>query len=487
MPKLRLSTRFFFLPLFHKSVPNLDIPRSVGRLSLWRFSAMRIPKTIAAMSQLKKSMAAGVVCSIVSALLMAISYPIFLRYLGYEQYGLWLVIGTVLSFAQLSNLGLGQAVSQQVAAKHSIGDHRAVDRCVSTAVCTLILTGGLACGGVALFRNGIAKSFHLSASNTALVSSLLPAVALLSLVAMALDTLNAALAGIGRIDLYLYLQLLSQVLSVGTTLTFLHSHHGIESFVFGNVVAYFTVHALSAIVRGRILGRSVFHVRHFSWLTLKTILGVSLYLMGTSVLVMLFLPFNKLILARFVGVSALPTFDIIMNGSLKIRSLLESGMRALMPEVSRLAALKDHENIARLTRKISQKLIIGGGLIFTVMLLLCGFAVRLWLRDLAIHFPLNGLRIILIGTFFSLLAVPPYYSLLGLGRSSLLFSAGLIQSGVPILSVCATVLLHRQLSLFGVLAWISVGMAISSIYLNWESSRVTKSLTRSPETVDSAA
>jgi O-antigen/teichoic acid export membrane protein len=435
-------------------------------------------------SQLKKNMVAGVICSCVSTLLMACSYPMYLRYLGYERYGLWLVVGTVLNFTQLSSLGLGQAVAQQVASDHALGDDTAVDTCVTTALYTLLVSGGLVCCLVVLFRNAITALFHLSLANATSVSSLLPIVGFLSLFAISLDTFNATLSGVGRIDLYLFLQLLSQCLSVLTTLILLQLHHGIVSFVIGNGFAYLIVTVLSMLTVRRLLGRRIFRARYFSWATLKKILNVSLYLMGCSILIMLVGPLNKLLLTRYVGVSTLPTYDIIINGSMKMRALIESAMRALMPEISRLAAQSDHANISRLNRRISKKLAFGGALLYLPLLVTCGFAIRLWLGKLAVSFPLGGLRIVLVATFFSLLAVPAYYTLLGLGKSSVLFFSNVIQSGVPVLWICAALLLKQNLSLSSVLAAVSAGLISSAFYLRWQNRLAINSLSKAA-TMDS--
>jgi hypothetical protein len=34
-------------------------------------------------------------------------HPIYLHFLGYEKYGVWLVLATVLTFVQLGNLDMG--------------------------------------------------------------------------------------------------------------------------------------------------------------------------------------------------------------------------------------------------------------------------------------------------------------------------------------------------------------------------------------------
>ena len=46
---------------------------------------------------------------------MLIAYPVYLGFLGYEKYGLWLTLATVLSFSQLGKLGINHAVIKVVA------------------------------------------------------------------------------------------------------------------------------------------------------------------------------------------------------------------------------------------------------------------------------------------------------------------------------------------------------------------------------------
>ena len=63
-------------------------------------------------------MASGVVVTVINAVAMMVAFPIYLHFLGYEKYGVWLVLATVLSFAQLGNLGIGQAVMKLVAEEY---------------------------------------------------------------------------------------------------------------------------------------------------------------------------------------------------------------------------------------------------------------------------------------------------------------------------------------------------------------------------------
>lgn len=66
-------------------------------------------------SQLRINMFSGVVATIANSIVLAVAYPVYLHFLGYEKYGVWLVLATVLTFTQLDNLGIGPAVMKLVA------------------------------------------------------------------------------------------------------------------------------------------------------------------------------------------------------------------------------------------------------------------------------------------------------------------------------------------------------------------------------------
>jgi len=66
-------------------------------------------------SQLRINMLSGVVATVVNVVVLAIAYPVYLHFLGYEKYGVWLVLAVVLTFAQLGDLGISSAVIKLVA------------------------------------------------------------------------------------------------------------------------------------------------------------------------------------------------------------------------------------------------------------------------------------------------------------------------------------------------------------------------------------
>ena len=82
-------------------------------------------------SQLRRNVATGAGTAFVNVLLGLGSYPIYLHFLGYEQYGVWLALSTILTFAQLGNFGVSPAVTKLVAEAHGARDLPGVRRYVT--------------------------------------------------------------------------------------------------------------------------------------------------------------------------------------------------------------------------------------------------------------------------------------------------------------------------------------------------------------------
>ena len=162
-------------------------------------------------SQFNRNMGAGSIMALVSACLSFVSYPLYLHYLGYHRYGLWLVLSVVVSVAQLGNLGIPWALMKLVAEDHGRGDWEGVKTYINISCGILLGFGMMFVGAVILIRSCVLSWFKLSGADGAMVYTLLPYVAVLSVLVLIFSTFNAAVGGLGRMDLTSYNETLSQV------------------------------------------------------------------------------------------------------------------------------------------------------------------------------------------------------------------------------------------------------------------------------------
>ena len=424
-------------------------------------------------SQLRVNMISGTAVALVNIGVLAIAYPLYLHFLGYEQYGLWLVLSAVLSFAQLGDLGIGQAVMKLVAEEYGRDDLRAVQEYMTSAIVILAVSGAVVFALIVLFNGQIVNLLRLSEENALVVSWMLPYIACLSIYVFIVQAVNAMLSGFGRMDLANYAQTSGRFVAVLVAGSLLSLGAGIKGLLIGSAVSYVFIHIASLVFIRHIAPVRVVRISNLSVRRMKRLFGFGSGVLGSSLLCMLLSPFNKLMLSRCAGVASIPIYEIAYTGSMQIRGLVEAGIRALMPEVSRLGANMTDQAAMRILEinRRSVGLIIRFALpLYGVLILGAQLLLQIWLGSKFVESLPSALRIALVGSLLSLACVPAYYLLLGMGRVRHCFMNQAILAGTNALLVLVFAWMGNHLSLREVLVSTLVGMALSSAYTilqNW--------------------
>jgi O-antigen/teichoic acid export membrane protein len=428
-------------------------------------------------SQLRVNMASGVVTTLVNALVVAVGYPLYLHFLGYELYGVWLVLTTVLAFANLGNLGIGQAVTKLISEEFGRGNFTGIERYLTTALALLCLTGILILIALIVFQNHIIGLFKLSSENYRIVMWLFPYIGVLSIYIFAVDVFRGTLSGLGRMDFSNYIFSLGEIMKLAISASLLMAGLGIKSLLIGAFVGQAVTHAASFFCIRRIVPIRILHPSHIQAQYAKRLLSFGGGIFGASAISMLFSPFNKLVLSRYVGVSAIPVYEIAFTGSMQIRGLFEVALRALMPEISRIGATitgTAKNKILTLNRHAQKLIFLFGIPIYAASILLMPFLVKIWLGANYVETLPEAFQIMLVGTFLSLLCVPAYYTLMGLGKVRHCFLSQVVQGTVNA-GIVGTLLAFWGIVSIQSTAWAAVAaMGATSLYVLYQNYRAMK-------------
>jgi len=425
-------------------------------------------------SQLRVNMVSGVAVTIFNSVILAVMYPLYLHYLGYEQYGIWLVLSTVVSFAQLGNLGINQAIMKLVAEEYGRNDLDAVQQYVSSAVALLLVSGIVVLVLIRVLREPIIALFKLSDENARTVSWLLPYIACLSMYIFIVQAVNAVLAGMGRMDLSNYIQTAGRAMGLLMTGVLLYQGRGISSLLLGSTFSYVFTHIGSLVVIHRIMPLPLLQVRNIGLERIRRLLSFGTAVLGTSLVSMLLTPFNKLMLARYAGVASVPVYDIAYFGSMQVRGLIEAGFRALTPEISRLTGdmnARVKERIRRVYRTAINAVFALGIPVYGSLLMFLDTLLRLWLQDRMTAGLTWTFRVMLVGSFLSLMCVPAYYTLLGLGRADQCFIGQVLQAGINATIVVGIVAVSAELSVLHVVLASLPAIGATTVYLTIQNRR----------------
>lgn len=429
-------------------------------------------------SQLRINMASGVATTVVNTLIMAVGYPVYLHFLGYEKYGVWLVLSTVLVFAQLGNLGIGPAVMKLVAEEHGRGDSRGIQRYVTTALLLICVSGTVVLTVILVFKGQIVALFGLSDENARTALWLLPYIGVLSIYVFIVQVFEAALSGIGRMDLANYRGVLARVINVSVSSLLLLLGYGVGSLLIGRIVAELSTHLVIFICIRRIANIRILRLDGLDIGRGKRLLSFGAILSGDSLLSSLFGPLNKLILSRYAGVASVPVYEIALTGSMQIKGLVTAGHRALVPEISRISAemtAQAKNRICQLYRRSLRWIFLLATPVFAGLVIFAPILLKLWLGERFVETLPGAVRIMLIGAFVSVLGVPSYYTLMGTGHVRHNLAAQGIQAITNIV-VILCILAVSSVSTAAVAWSSSAAMAAAALYLVFQNRRVLKRL-----------
>jgi len=389
-------------------------------------------------SQLRLNIASGMIATVINTIVMAVGYPIYLHYLGYEKYGLWLVLSVVLTFAQLGNLGIGSAVTKLVAEEYGRGNVEAIQHYITTALVLLCLSGSAVLITILLFKGKIVAIFRLSDANAQAVSSLVPYVGILSIYVFVVQVFDATLSGLGRMDLANCLQSVSRIVGVTVAAILLYIGWGIESLLIGNTLSYVFIHIISLICIRRIVHIRLLWMNNMDFQRGRRILHFGGTIFGGTLMSMLLHPFNRFVLARYVGIATLPIYEIGFNINGQIRGMIDSGMRALVPEISHLssnATIESYQKIRGIDRRLAKPILAGAAILYGFLFIAAEPILKLWLGQRFVNELPWVVRIIGIGSLLTVLGVPAYYTVMALGRVHHVFLGHALQSCVSVLCI----------------------------------------------------
>jgi O-antigen/teichoic acid export membrane protein len=233
-------------------------------------------------------------------------------------------------------------------------------------------------------------------------------------------------------------------------------------------VAYLMMHCAAVVLVHHKSGARLWIIRYRDLRNVSGLLRLGRWVFGSSLLTMTFHPINRVLISRYAGVGAVPVYEIAWGSSIRIRGLLESGFRALMPEASRLSTSLTPTSLRRMValRSSGLRMIVRLALPLYGSIFLFALALlKVWMRGNFQPALVPSLRIMLAGSFASLLGVPAYYLLLGLGEAKSCFIAGLLQA-IANFGLCLTgTILGIAITPISVSAYVTVGMSTATAYL----------------------
>jgi O-antigen/teichoic acid export membrane protein len=330
--------------------------------------------------QLVASVSASYICFAVTAGCSLVAVPIYLHFLGSEQYGLWLTILSVLMPLSLTSLGFPTISQNMLAEARARNDWHTVNRVLSTSFIFLCFAAVVACLAVALgLRFGIVQGLLKTSSGTG--SAILPAL-LVALAGFALSqplqVFRLGFRAFERVDLEQYG--LAAFSAVNLLLTMLALWVGWGIAGVAAVYAFLQLAAGAAFFAGLVRKFSGlrFSWRLFSLGLVRRMLVPGFHFFVISVSGVLMWGIDNLVIAGVMGVAFVTAFAIASRLTSLLRGVIAMPFSTSGPTITALSAEGRERQLRRLFY-FSTRLALSAAVLFSVELAFFGRSfIRLW-------------------------------------------------------------------------------------------------------------
>ena len=392
----------------------------------------------------------------------AIKFPLYIHFLGYEKYGVWLLLSTILTFAQMGSLGIGPAIVKLVAEEYEQNNHKAILEYIMTAVCMLMVSGVVIVVTSILFKAQIIFVLGLKGDNAELADSLLIYMVIFSIGVLAYQVLNSVLAGIGRFDIANYSQTALQIIPLPIAIPLLLSGKGVVSVFLANVFAYLVIFFLNLMRVNRTVNLKRMDISFCSMQRFKMMITFGSTVFLGYMFNMIIVPITKIAITKSIGVEGVPVFELAYRVSMQIRSMFQVALKALMPEISKLSSGQSQESAIKMKKiitKANSLLLLGAIPLYILVFMFAGLIFKIWLgTDFIPSFP-SVFRVMLLASCISLMGVIPYYIFMGRGLTKKILFHHIIQAGCTLLLVGSAITFMPDINLISI-SWCFVAGAV---------------------------
>lgn len=348
--------------------------------------------------------------TIISAGVLFFLYRFLLKSLGAEQLGLWSLILASTSLARIGELGFSSATLRFVGKYVGAGERKEAAEVLETALLTICLPfAGLVLLAVPIVITIL--PWFVPAKHMAEVEVILPWAMLALWMGITSSLVQSAIEGCGRMDQKNMVLIGTNIIYLALTLL-LAPIFGLKGVAIAQAVqAGSSLFMMWLLARAQLPGLPAFP-RRWRKTRFQEVATFAVSMQVGSIATMLVEPLSKAFISRFGGLEFLAYYEMANQVITRARSVLISGLQAIMPQFSITSEKTKHKELFLR----SQKQVVDRGVPF-MSLLIIGFPCLsyVWVGRIEPTFIIAG-QLVGIAWLLNAVMIPAYFFLVGTGR-----------------------------------------------------------------------
>lgn len=352
---------------------------------------------------------------IVYPLVLIIATPIFLKYLGAEQYGVWVLINAIIASIGVLNAGLGDATIKFISKYRALNDITGVKRVFRATYTLTCIVFSFILLAVFFSSNWIVSSsvfnISLELQSKANIALRLAAVAFsLKLVEQIFFSYFKAYE---RFDIYSKISIVTRTLALIASIVLVLAGYSLVAIVLCNTIAAVVSVVIEVFLISRKLGFGIF-MPTLTIADIKEVFSFSLWAWLQTAIGLIGAQLDRYIVAAAVSVEVLAYYSIGFLVATQIHNVFAAGSSFIFPLISKKIE-KDLE-IRHIYFKM-QLVVVSAGLAGIVCLVLVqDFLFTLWLGEANYNSAKEFITLFLCYEAIVLSSIIPYYYLIGAGQ-----------------------------------------------------------------------
>lgn len=236
--------------------------------------------------------------------------PLFIKNLGAELYGIWIISGVLIGYLEMVDLGFSEGVMREVSNTHANKDIEGFRKVINSSLLLFLLIGIAILILILLFRDNIINLLAVRPKDSKLAKEVLLSTAIFAPLIWGTRLTGIIFQGTLRFKEH---SILSGVQTFGKTLSMmvlLKMGYGIiEIIVFTNIV-FLLLWLPSVFVLSRVSSETVIDIKYFSWNTLAKIAPYSFAVFYAQIISMLALQTDNLIIGVAISMTGVTAYTI---------------------------------------------------------------------------------------------------------------------------------------------------------------------------------
>ena len=303
--------------------------------------------------------------------------PFIIEHLGQEDYGLWLLILSMIGWFTLLNLGLPSALSRFIIMALEQKDHEKINGIFSTGLvlfCLLGTVAALCMFAISFFPN----FFELSPTNENIFKFTLKFIALKVFLDFIVSTFNSIFSAFIRIDIDANIATFNVLLKTIFIVIFT-PRFGIWGLLFATIVADLSTQAIKIIFAKKIFKELRFERGGVTLKTAQLLFDFGKYVFVMSSAKIVNKNSSPLIITKVLDLNALAVYGIANRLIEQADAVLNAMFSTFAPMFTKLIARK--ENIEKTFQTVSQLNLFVGSILSLVLVVNCEIFISLWLGE----------------------------------------------------------------------------------------------------------